>query len=377
MNYSYWEYESFAKYADVAIIGSGIVGLSSAISLKKLAPLLNVIVLEKGSVCGGASIRNAGFACFGSPSELLDDLKNSSKENVFKLVKKRYQGLLTLRQLLGDEAIEYEPLGGYEVFSDDDSYRECADAISDFNKNVHEITGTKETYRLADDKLKVFRLEGFAHMIENRCEGQLNTGKMIKAFVKKARELDINIINGVEVKSFEEESDGVVLQTSWMKLKVKQLLLATNAYTPMLFKDMDVKPGRAQVLITEPIDQLKLSGSFHYDKGYYYFRNVGNRLLIGGGRNLDFEGETTTEIEVTEKIQNAIEELVAKRILPGTKYKVDRRWSGLLGLGTSTKSPIVKAISDKIYCAVRMGGMGVALGSLIGQEAAELIIAGL
>ena len=28
---------------------------------------------------------------------------------------------------------------------------------------------------------------------------------------------------------------------------------------------------------------LKIKGSFHYEKGYYYFRNIDNRILLGGG----------------------------------------------------------------------------------------------
>ena len=60
-------------------------------------------------------------------------------------------------------------------------------------------------------------------------------------------------------------------------------------------------------------------------------------------------------------------------ILPGTDYKIENRWSGIMGLG-DTKSPIVKKVSGNIYCAVRMGGMGVALGSLTGEEAATLVL---
>jgi glycine/D-amino acid oxidase-like deaminating enzyme len=50
-----------------------------------------------------------------------------------------------------------------------------------------------------------------------------------------------------------------------------------------------LKPARAQVLITKPIDSLKIKGTFHMDRGYYYFRNIDNRVLIGGGRNLDLK----------------------------------------------------------------------------------------
>jgi glycine/D-amino acid oxidase-like deaminating enzyme len=108
------------------------------------------------------------------------------------------------------------------------------------------------------------------------------------------------------------------------------------------------------------------------DKGYYYFRNFENRILFGGGRNLDFEGETTTELNQTKKIQNRLEELLKEVILPNTDYKIAHRWSGIMGLG-SAKKPIVEQLSGHVYCGVRLGGMGVAIGSLIGQELADLV----
>jgi glycine/D-amino acid oxidase-like deaminating enzyme len=129
MNYSYWEQETFIKSLDLAVIGSGIVGLSSAIYLKQANPGLKIIVLEKGVMMDGASLRNAGFACFGSPSELLDDLSKHTEKEVFDLVERRWKGLLALRKLLGDSAIEYEPLGGYEVFENEQSFQESKDAI--------------------------------------------------------------------------------------------------------------------------------------------------------------------------------------------------------------------------------------------------------
>ena len=45
----------------------------------------------------------------------------------------------------------------------------------------------------------------------------------------------------------------------------------------------------------------------------------------------------------------------------------------MLGLMGATKNPIVEALSENVYCGVRLGGMGVAIGSLIGNELADLI----
>ena len=133
-----------------------------------------------------------------------------------------------------------------------------------------------------------------------------------------------------------------------------------------------MKPARAQVLITEPIPNLDIKGTFHLDKGYYYFRNFEDRILLGGGRNLDFEVENTTDLSQTEKIQNKLEDLLKNVILPNQEFKIAHRWSGIMGIG-SHKNPIVTQLSENVYCGVRLGGMGVAIGSLIGKELADLI----
>jgi glycine/D-amino acid oxidase-like deaminating enzyme len=129
------------------------------------------------------------------------------------------------------------------------------------------------------------------------------------------------------------------------------------------------------VLITDPILNLPFKGCFHYDRGYYYFRNVGNRILLGGGRNLDFAGETTDQFGTTELIQEGLLKLLHENILPYQTAEVEQWWSGILGLGEQ-KYPIVKMLSNRVGVAVRMGGMGVAIGTLVGEQAGEMVVKG-
>ena len=159
--------------------------------------------------------------------------------------------------------------------------------------------------------------------------------------------------------------------TNEVTFNTKKLIFTTNGFASKLTNN-EVKPARAQVLITKPIKGLKVKGTFHLDKGYYYFRNINNRVLFGGGRNLDFEGETTTTLATTEKIQNRLQDLLKNVILPDTPFEIEHSWSGIMGIGNS-KNPIVQQLSNHVYCGVRMGGMGVAIGSLIGKEVADLV----
>src|SRR5690606_1817168 len=147
--------------------------------------------------------------------------------------------------------------------------------------------------------------------------------------------------------------------------------ITTNGFASQ-FLEEDIKPARAQVLITKPIENLPLKGTFHLDKGYYYFRNIHNRILFGGGRNLDFNAEQTTAFGLTDLVQKHLEQLLKGVILPGIPFEIEQRWSGIMGIG-SQKKVLVKPISERVYCGVRLGGMGIAIGSMVGKQLADLL----
>jgi gamma-glutamylputrescine oxidase len=374
MELSFWEQNTFFKNTDVIIIGSGIVGLNAALFLKKQNKKLKVIVLERGILPMGASSKNAGFACFGSPAELLDDLKTHSETALFSLIEKRWNGLLRLRKNLGDTAIDFQNLGGYDLFDNEDTFAACEEQLSYLNKLVAAVTGKKNTYQVADQFISQFGFQQVKHLVLNTEESQIDTGKMIYSLIRLVREMGVEIINAMDVKTVEDNGKNVVVYTSNdLRLTCKKVIVATNGFARQLLPDYPVQPARAQVLVTHPIKDLKLKGTFHYNRGYYYFRNIGDRVLFGGGRNLDFAAEETFEFGLTALVQDKLDELLRTMILPGTDYAVDMRWSGIMGLGPEKKT-IVKAVSTNVFCGVRMGGMGVAIGSLIGEEVATLLL---
>lgn len=376
--FSFWERESLFTAPDIIVLGSGIVGLHAAIHLKLKSPTLSVTVVERGFLPYGASTRNAGFACFGSASELLADLETHDEATVLQLLEKRWKGLQRLRQLLGDSVIDYEPLGGHEVFQQEDlsMYDKCMDQLPYLNDLVAAATGKQHVFSEASEKIPAFGFQGVDHMLLNREEGQLDTGKMMRALLLKAQQLGVELLTGVTIAAVEHTEKQVVLLTeNGFRLNCRQVLVATNGFAKLLYPDLEVEPARAQVFITHPIPGLQLRGSFHYDAGYYYFRNVGDRILLGGGRNLDFRGERTTQMQLTANIQQRLEQLLHQMICPYTKASIDMRWSGIMGMGDS-KSTIIRRLNERTVCAVRMGGMGVAIGGLVGEEAADLLLQG-
>ncbi|MEZ4855316.1 MAG: FAD-dependent oxidoreductase [Gelidibacter sp.] len=370
MNLSYWELKSWLTNVDFTIVGSGIVGLNCALQLQQRFPKATILILEKGFLPQGASTKNAGFACFGSLSEVIDDLNTHSEDEVFNLVKKRFDGLLLLRQTLSDKAINYQQLGGYELFYDNDTigYDTCLSKREDINKLLKPLF-KDDVFLLKANRFKFKNIKSYLSF--SPFEGQIDTGKMMVSLTQLVLSKGIKILNTITVEGFQEVANTVHIKTNQFEFKTSNLFIATNGFASQLINE-NVKPARAQVLITKPIKNLHIKGTFHLDKGYYYFRNVEDRILFGGGRNLDFKAEETTVFEQTALIQNKLEDLLKTTILPETSFEIDHRWSGIMGVGNQKKA-IVKPISNQVFCGVRLGGMGIAIGSSIGKELAQLI----
>ena len=373
--FSYWEQQSFSHY-DHIVVGAGIVGLSAAIAIKEREPRASVLVLERGLLPTGASTRNAGFTCMGSATELLDDLCTVNEQEVTGLFEARKKGLELLRSKMGDGPIGYRNNGGYELISNKEA--EALDKLDYLNKLLKPITGIA-AFTPADEKIREFGFGGdySRALIQNNCEGELHSGMLMRALTDMSMQMGIEIKTGAEVLGYEEDEKQVFVQVQdpfrdevWL-LNSHTLNICTNAFTKQLLPDIDVVPGRGQVLITHPVPGLKFKGIFHFDKGYYYFREIDGRVLFGGGRNLDFETEETTEIELNKLIQIDLEQKLADIILPGTHIQIAQRWAGIMAFG-ATKYPIIKAFSPRVYGAFRMGGMGVALGCEAARQMVNL-----
>jgi glycine/D-amino acid oxidase-like deaminating enzyme len=375
MTPSLWEKESFYSPSDIIIAGNGFTGLWSAYYLKKKHPRLAITIIDRGIIPTGASTRNAGFACFGSVTELIKDSAMMGEERMLWLVEMRYRGLSRIKKVFRKKDIDYISSGGYEIIpaSKDDRYSELEWQVKLLNKIVSPILDRQKIYRFADDKIKEFGLAEVGHIISNDLEGCLHPGKLCQMLLQLVQSMGVRVLSGITIDRFEENNDGITIFTNHdLKLKADQLLVCTNGFARQLLPQLQINPARGQILVTAPIPSLKLKGAFHYDEGFYYFRNVGKRLLIGGARNIAIENETTTEMEITEQIQQTLEQFVSRHILPGKQFEITDRWSGIMGMGAE-KMPIIKKLSPRVFCAVKMSGMGVALAPVAADTVTELM----
>ncbi|AHM59875.1 glycine/D-amino acid oxidase, deaminating [Flammeovirgaceae bacterium 311] len=374
---SFWEQESFIK-ADYIVVGGGITGLSTAIELKEKRPSARVLVLERGLFPSGASTRNAGFACFGSLTELLADRQAMGDDRALQLVEERWRGLQKLRHRLGDSRIGYHQWGGYELIREKE--KDCLQQLDAVNEWLFPLF-RQSVFRERQEQLAAF---GFSQqrvqtLIYSPLEGQVHTGELMQALAGYARAAGVEVLTGVQVEHIAEDAAGVAVvaldpaRKSEVPFRAEKVAICTNAFAPQFLPELELQPGRGQVLLTAPVADLPFRGTFHLEEGYYYFRNIGNRVMLGGGRNLDFKSETTTVLSLNNSIQQALDQLLQEVIMPGRSVAVEQRWSGIMAFGP-IKEPVVHRQSSRIVVGVRLGGMGVAIGSRLAERLAALLL---
>ena len=356
---SYWEQDVFYKPYDLIVVGAGITGCSAALEIQKKHPKWRILMLERNFYPSGASSRNAGFACFGSISELLDDLEQTDEAVVKELVRKRYEGLLLLRDTVPADQMDFEMCGGHELFTDEAHFNICANAVTRFNGWMKEIAGV-------DDAYKTSEVNGYP-VIFNKYEGYLHSGKLMQWLHTQVRNAGIEIRWGAKVKSVKT---GQVTLDNDIHLNANKILLATNGFTGGILDDAPIVPARGYVFVTNELEEMPWKGTWHYDKGYIYFRNIGNRLLLGGARNLDKSKEETYEDKINPNIKAHLVQFVMNTLKLKGNWAIEHEWTGIMGFGPN-KTPLLKEMESDVWVGAGLSGMGVALGMQFGKDIAN------
>ncbi len=371
--FSYWEQKNFFSY-DLIVIGSGFTGLSTAINFKKKHPKATVLILEKGIFPTGASTKNAGFACFGSLTEILDDFWTMSPKEVTTLVERRFKGLQQIRKIFGDKELRYRHTHGFELL--EEGNMAAVDQLGEVNKMLKKLF-KKEVFTLVKNPEKLGFSDQVKGVVENHFEGELDPGAYLGALWQMASRMGVRILTGVSVVEIQKD-EGRVLAENNGKSKVfefqgQNVAICTNAFSKKLWPESELEPGRGLILLSKPLkEEITWRGSFHMDKGYVYFREIDGRLLLGGARNKDFEKERTLDFETNPKIKDHLENLAKEVIFPGKEIEWEMEWTGIMAFGPK-KSPLIQSIGKKTAVAVRLGGMGVAIGWQVGKELSRLI----
>ena len=175
-NISFWERNWLTDY-DYVVIGAGIVGSFTALKIASENKNSKVALIERGILPLGASTKNAGFTCFGSISEIEENRKEMSDDNLLSLLELRIRGLEKLRNDLGDKNISYSNCGGYELFFDNNGLEQRICEINELLKPLMD----ENCFSMSNKQIKRFDFakEIVVGLAKNNHEGSINPGKMI------------------------------------------------------------------------------------------------------------------------------------------------------------------------------------------------------
>lgn len=376
---SFWEKEYLLDY-DFIIVGAGVIGLSSAISLKEANPKARILILERGILPSGASTKNVGFLSVSTLTEVFSDMEELGRDAVLGIIAKRKAGIAKLRSRLGDEAIGYAPVGGYELLMEKDLW--ACDKIAAGNEILRSIFSA-DVFELRNDLIAKygFNPKMVKGLIFNPFDASVITGKCLRALQLLAASKGVMVLTGANVTHIDSETNGVSVmvksdlehdaKSEPLVFRAAHSVVCANALIPKLLPEMSIVPARGQVLMTKELEHLPWRGTFNFDEGYYYFRDVGRRVIVGGARHTDRKNEETPHFGVNEGIHRRLETFLEDVIFPGQKLPIEHRWSGIMGFG-APRVPVVRLLSDRLAVGFGCNSMGLAMGSAIGEEVAGL-----
>lgn len=276
----------------------------------------------------------------------------------------RWDGLTELRRQWGDDALGYRDCGSLEAFTNPESFQQCLAVLPEMNEALSPIFGETPFTTLDSSALADSGLNNVCGVISSPLEGDLDVAQMNRAMRRELFSRGIDVIGGVTVQRLRENGLAWRIETDQGDLEAKKVLVCNNAWASELL-DIDVQPAPNAVVVSQPLHRLMLKQTIHHDRGYVYAREVDGRLLIGGGRHWKCQDDH-------DRIQRLLD-WAKTHIVGAESIQIDHHWIGQLGVGTH-RMPVIDELKPGLFAGVRLGGMGVAIGSEVGRQLARLTV---
>ncbi len=342
--------------ADVAIIGAGIIG--SYLALRLSARRQRIVVLDARHVAGGATGRNGGLLLTGVAHSYAGGIKlygRDATRDLWNITVRNREAMIDWATRLGTPV---RRCGSYILACDARQAEELRESAILMREDGFDA----EWYD--HDPLD----RGFLCAIGNPRDGAIQPALLAAAMIKAS---GARVREASEVYALESRDDGVLVRARGGDVLARQVMLATNAWTPLLLQEFAdcVVPARGQVLATAPAPRV-LDRACYCDDGFEYFQQLPDgRFVLGGYRNLAFDEERTYADVTTPLIQNALDRFLRRHFPELADVPIERRWSGTMGF-TTDGLPLRGRLrrDDRIGFAVGFNGHGLGLGIMVADE---------
>jgi glycine/D-amino acid oxidase-like deaminating enzyme len=366
---------------DVAVIGGGYTGLSSAYHLKRADAVLDVAVLEAETAGFGASSRNAGFVMtlFGSSAALMKMLHGGAR------VREAHQFMVRaideLERIIGDNAIDcdYERAGFLRVATTPAYASRIRKDLELFQSlGIDGLEWVDRDWVAA----RVCSPRFLGACWEPGC-GSLHPAKWLDGLERLARSAGARLYEGTPVTRVEREAGRYRLATPRGTVSAEKVVYATNGYTHLI-PGMRSKqaPAFAYIVVTEPLTPeqraaIGWSGRETIEDGrnfmHFYRLLRDGRVLMGGGPGLVPFGRNMDH-DASPRAWEHLERFIGETFPALRGVRVAHRWGGAFSV-TADMTPQIGTLDGggAVY-SVGCTGHGVALAQMNGQVIRDLVL---
>ncbi len=361
---------------DVAILGGGFTGMSTAYHLARRHPELRIVLFEARRVANGGSGRNGGLML-----NWVNGVEPGDPARAAAIWRATNAGIDLVEGIIREHglSVRWRRQGSYHVNTRLPGAELAAREVEGLQKEglpLQYIDGSALPERL--------RMQGAVGATFDPAAGHLDGVSYLEALLPVVERLGVQVFEGSPVDSI-EEGPRCTLRVGAHTVSAASIVLATNAYTPQLgyFRDQ-ILPVFAHVVATEPRSAAewasrgwgKGAGGFDddLDRIAYGCMSEGGELVFGGGHNAAYGYRYGGRPDWAGTADyDAVHRRFLKYMPEAADIPVAHRWTGPVALTWNRICSMgVRGESRNVYYGLGYSGHGITLANLAGRVLADL-----
>ena len=363
--------------ADIAILGGGFTGVSSALHFKKRFPEAKVVLVEASHLGAGASGRNGGLMLNWVNGIHTDDVADAKR--IFDATK---MGIDLIESMIKehDLVVAYRRDGTIEAFTDEGRAEAAKRGIG-----ALQAAGIPIRFVEGSELAEYIEFEGVHGGIVDPTAGQIDGVDLIRGLRPVLRKLGVEVYENSPVVGV-LEGPSIEVKTKEGSIDAGAIVLGTNGYTPELgYFSSGIVPLHSHLIATEPLpaDQWKKIGwgkiagfSDDLDRLAYGCMTKDGRVVFGGGSNQAYSyvfGSRPRYGRSAEASFEAVHKTMLKYMPRAANVKITHRWTGTVALTLSRVCTMGKlGKHNNIYYALGYSGHVITLANLAGKVLTDI-----
>jgi gamma-glutamylputrescine oxidase len=356
--------------ADVAVVGGGLAGLTTALDLVRVGR--SVVVLEAERVGWGASGRNGGFVGPGYATSHANITRMVGTERAQALHRLSIEGVRIVEGNISDLEMSDNKrvYGKMSVLRYDDPNslaRQCEMLKRDFDYHV-EVMPT-------DAVREVLRSPKYYQALYDPASFHFHPLNYARSLAKAIEALNGKIFEGSRVTECDFAGAQKVIRTAHGEVRAREVVLAGGGYTDNLVPRLrrSILPIATYVLLTEAAPE-KIAQAVRTPMAISDNRRAGDYYrLVDEGSRLLWGGRITTRTTEPRRLADMMQKTMVATYPQLQGVRVETAWSGLMAYARHLM-PLIGRTQPGVWHVFGFGGRGMNTTAIGGRVIAEGIL---